>query len=194
MGKITMMSRIFLVAGIAGMINWGFTHAMFWVSAVITVVCFILNLFRSPSDKDFLLGIEDFQYGFEKELQNRHGIMSMDNMAVLNGFAQKGRMFLKRCIDHKMIYPHPAIVGAIELHGELQVYFGTVSMMKANDPEYVRCTVDGDFKIRCELGEDERTAFLTLECKELSKPVTVVVVNDYHLRDFLDKVNAKAEK
>ena len=193
MGAITAMSRIFLVVGILGMINWRITQVMFWVCAAIAVVCFVLNLFHSPTDKDFLLGIEDFQLGFKKELQNRYGIMSMDNMAVLNGFVKKGRMFLKRCIDRKMIYPHPSILAAIELHGELQVYFGHISMMKKSDPEYVKCTVDKDFSIENELGEDERTAFVTLKCKEFPKGVTVVITNDYHLRDFLDKVSLKEQ-
>lgn len=193
MGTITAMSRIFLVVGILGMINWRITQVMFWVCALVAVVCFVLNLFHSPTDKDFLLGIEDFQIGFKKELQNRHGIMSMDNMAVLNGFVKKGRMFLKRCIDRKMIYPHPAILSAIELHGELMVFFGSISMMKKSDPVYVKCTVDADFSIETEIGEDERAAFVNLKCKEFPKGVTVVITNDYHLREFLDKVNSKEQ-
>ena len=191
MGAITATSRILLVFGILGLINFGLNDIMFWVCALMSVICFILNLFHSPTDKDFLLAMEDFGLGFEKELQNRHGIMSMDNVARVNGFLKKGRMMLKRCVDRKMIYPNPAILAAIDLHGELMVFCATISMLKKNDPEYVRCTVDGDFSVKQELDEEEKTVFITLSCREFPKGVTVVAPNDYHVRAFLGTVSEK---
>ena len=192
LGNITKMSRIFFVFGVAGLFMLDITEIMFWVCAVVSVVCFVLNLFRSPSDKDFLAAMEDFAYGFEKNLQNKYGIMSMDNVARVEGYVQNKRMALKRVVNNKVIYPCPAILGAINLHGEVMVFVGRTSMLKKTDAEYIKCDPkDEGFKISSEISEDEKVAFITVVCRELFDEITVAVDNNYHYRAFMEKVEGK---
>ena len=192
LGNITKMSRIFFVFSVAGLFMLDISEIMFWVCAVVAVVCFVLNLFRAPSDKDFFAAMEDFKLGFEKTLQNRYGIMSMDNVARVEGYVQNKRMALKRVVNNKVIYPCPAILGAINLHGEVMVFVGRTSMLKKTDAEYIKCDPkDEGFKISSEISEDEKVAFITVVCRELSDEITVAVDNNYHYRAFMEKVEGK---
>ena len=194
LGNITKVSRIVMVFALCGLINFGISEIMFWVCAAVAVVCFSLNLFHSPTDKDFMNALADFREGFEKELGNRHGIMSMDNVARTEGFVKNKRMLLKRRVDKKIIYPCPAILAAIELHGEVMVFAGRISMLKKNDPQYVRCDLDKDMKIEGFCEEGDPTAIITLSSSALPGEITVAVPNDYHYRAFMDKVGKRSEE
>lgn len=187
MGNITQAARIALVPAIIFMF-FARGYLMMGISALLVLVCLFFGLIHAPADEMALSAIRDFYQSFEDRL--RLTTMKKEDFLYIKGYEIKGRMFLKRQVNNKVIYPVPTVASIVLSHDENEYYLmiGRLNLLKNVQPEYKKIKIDHqNLSIESTIeSEDDSVMVINIKTSAAGGNIKIFVENNHTSRRFLE--------
>ena len=159
---------------------WGLCGLAILISVITITV-------KPPSHESVKKTVNKHKSEFEQSVIEKGRSIKNSNYSVIGGYFFGKTLKLKRLNGDKWIFDHLVLISAIRSPDGITLYGENISLLKQNDVSHFlyENLVPADITVTSEVySEDYNLYKLTIGCK--GNLITTYVVNDYHLRDFLD--------
>ncbi len=195
LGNITKAARccllpaLFLVMGAKGIM-------IMIVSIILFCICIAVSVIPAPSDKKIMAGVAKFHEEFEDKYALKPTSKSSLEVKYIKGYEIKGRMFLKRHIESRAVYPVPALVALKHdrMSGDCSLVIGRLNMLHKSDPVYTVSNVYGDdFEIKTHPYSENSEVFIAeINSPEYPHGIKILFENNQMVRSYLEDISAEA--
>jgi len=179
--KIAILPAVFLVFLAKGFLMMG-------LSIAFAFLCICVAAIPAPSDDVAMFAIKSFYESFEERIQAKSG--KKHNFEYIKGYQVKGKMFLKRRVKNKMVYPIPMVASIVSMceDEELYLMIGRMSLLKNERPVFEEAKIS-DCDISVENDTEENSMIILIKTSKTQEGISFVVENNYMSREFLSVVN-----
>lgn len=159
------------------------------VALILIGILLLISLIRAPSDEDVLKRIKQFHEEFRKRVSADTESKRYTNAKILTGYRQAGGTLLKRQVDGEYIYSFILDVGIAHKGSDFAFYVGELNLLRENECQQNLYSITPEnFQYTHEPIPGEDAARLEFALTDANIHISILVENDYHLREFLEIV------
>ena len=159
------------------------------LSAVIIGILLVISIIRTPSDDQILKEIQQFHDEFKKRVSSDSETQRYNEVKIIKGYQQKGRMRVKRQVGGETIYPCITDLAIARKGEDFVFYFKELNLLRKSESNQNLYSINPtNFRYTYEPLPNENAAILEFMLSEVNIHISILVESDYHLRDFLEMV------
>ena len=157
------------------------------IAAVIFGILLVFSIIRAPSDEEMLKRIKRFHEEFQKRVSADTETKRYNEAKILTGYRHGGGLLLKRQVEGEYVYSCILAVGIARKGSDFTFYTNELNLLrKGENPRNQYAINPSNFQYTYEPLPNENAVILEFMLLETNTHLSVLVENDYHLRDFLD--------
>lgn len=174
---------LFIARGIALMV----------VSGLFFITCFLLSIVRVPSDEVVIKEINSFHEGFKKRISAEIELNNYKDVEILKGYRQQGRMFLKKRVGNQYVYPCIEDIALASGGSEYYIYTNELHLIDRKEITVKKFRLTkGNVRFSTSPLKGDNKFLLEVIIVDQNECISMIVDNDYHLRNFetfINKIN-----
>lgn len=156
-------------------------------SLIILGILLVISLIRAPFDEDVLKGIKQFHDEFQKRIAADAETKQYNEAKALVGYRHGGKVLLRRQVDGDYIYSYIIDIAIARTDSGFIFYTNELNLLRNDDSRRNQYSINSaNFQYTYEPLPNQNAAVLEFLLLETNIHISVLVENDYHLRDFLE--------